>query len=153
LGILAVDLANRRRGERGISKRFGENIGVNMGLGQLFAVCRDRNQGNGPSEVENSADDVRDVYEMAVVGALEKQVEFKAKLKVISLALLKISRKPSTAYLELIRISPTCNFGPDLFQLAPDINCRLHLVGVLLRRVLEESRVTLPPEVGHDTIY
>jgi hypothetical protein len=86
LGILAVDLANRRRGERGISKRFGENIGVNMCLGQLFAVCGDRNQGDGPSEVENSADDIRDVYEVAVVGTLEEQVKFKAKLKVISLA-------------------------------------------------------------------
>jgi hypothetical protein len=66
--------------------------------------------------------------------------------------LLGLAEKASNAYLELIRISSTCNFGPDLFQLAPYVNSRLNFLGVLLRRVLEESCVTLPLEVRHNTI-
>jgi hypothetical protein len=81
LRVLAVDLGDRRRFERSITKRLGKDIRIHIGLWHLLPICRDRDERNWSCEVEHVTDYVRHVYEVAIVGALKKQVKFESKLK------------------------------------------------------------------------
>jgi hypothetical protein len=56
------------------------------------------------------------------------------------------------AYLKLVLVLSADNLSADLLQLAPDVDSRLDLLGVLHRRILQEGSVTLPLEVWHNTI-